>query len=296
MVKLLGVVAIGVSIVLWTHAAEAQDDSAPVTQVLEELREMLLYARYRDAIRGAQGVLERGDLSAADRNAVLEVLATGYLVVNDRRGARETLQLLYARDPEHRLLSRDPGPAVSAAFERAREAPPAPVEITLESLAPAHIEQRTAPVFSVRVAVGEDAIHELHLSYRQADMPAFQSMEMLAGAEGTARARVPLLDGEDPYTIEWYVEAVAPSHAVIGGLGSAEAPLTLGVPRALAPEERVQVLRMEPEREGREESSGLLGQWWFWTLVAVVVLGGAGVALYLAQPQTEPGSLGEGTL
>jgi hypothetical protein len=272
------------------HAQEPEADAdVSVDARLAALREDLLYARYAAAVTGARALLERTDLSAAQRNGALETLAIGQLVTRDQRGARETFTLLFSRDPDHRLGNRDAGPEAQAAFERARDAHSAPIGVTLESTSPTQIEQREPPVITVRLAAGADAIHELRLAYRQGDARDFTRTLMVRAADGaSAQARIPTLEGEAEYVVEWYVEAVAPSQTIIGLLADEDEPLALAVPRA--ERQRVEVLHVSGPTTVIQQEGSVFGKWWFWTVVGVVVMAGAGGAYLLTRPTNEPPS------
>ena len=112
------------------------------------ITEDVLYARFGEALTQAHALLDRSDLSARQRNAALELVAIAQLANRDVRSARQTLGLLYARDPDHRLNVRDTGPNVIAAFDRARESSPAPIDVTLVSSTPDELPSRVAPVIA----------------------------------------------------------------------------------------------------------------------------------------------------
>lgn len=290
-----------VLLIAWSLCAQsvrAQDQAGPEPQIAQ-LRAMMSDARFDEALAQARALLARDDLDAAQRNATLETLAIGQLATRDARGANVTLTQLYARDPDHRLLDRDASPAVQAAFDRARESHPPPIAVTMENASSEHLPERAAPVLRVTLSAGADAVNELRLSYRQGERRDFQRvlMEHAAGF-ASAEARIPLLDGDAAYSVDWYVEALAPSQSIIGRLGDPLEPLSISVPRAAA---RVAANALQVTESGRrrdEEGGSVLGQWWFWTVVGVVVLGGAASAYLLTRPaeQTPCGSLGCGSL
>ena len=288
---------------LSAQVARAQEHAGPEAQ-LDQLRAMMQDARFDEALAEARSLLARTDLSALQRNATLESLAITQLATRDQRGARATLDLLYSRDPEHRMVDRDASPAVQAAFDRARESHPTPLGVTIESAVPASLSERAAPLLRVRLTAGADTVDELRLSYRQGTARDFLRVIMEHGDDpATVQARVPVLEGEDEYTLEWYVEALAPSQAVVGRLGDELTPLSLAVPRAVAPPVVPRAgLDLtggaSDPRSPRDDGGSVLGAWWFWTVVGVVLLGGAASAYLLTRPdeQTPCGTLGCGSL
>ena len=200
-------------------AAAASPDSGDADAVLAQLRESVNFARYDEAVASAQRFLRRTDLAARQRNAALEALAIVQIATRAEDAARATLQELYRRDPQHRLSDADASPRVQSAFARARDAHPASVAVRLEQ-APFDLRQREAPVVMVRLTVGADAVEEVRLAYRHEGDTRFTRVVMALDA-GIARARMPLAgDPSLALSIDYYVEAVAPSLATLARLGS----------------------------------------------------------------------------
>lgn len=267
--------------------AEAQD--------LDSIREMVLYARYGEAIQAVEQYLERDDLSARDRNAALEVLATAQLATRNR-AANETLALLYSRDPQHRLGDQGASPTVQAAFQRAAEDTTQTVQPELLHETPELVERR-APVLEVRLGEHGDAVDEVRIAYRQQGEASFASL-LMPFEEGVARARLPLAEGSEAYVAEYYLEARAPSGAVLTRLGTAAEPLALDVPEAAVTTGGNTVIFQDREAPPRDEGGGVLSQWWFWTAVAVVIAGGVTAGILLSSGDEAPpqGTLGTFTL
>lgn len=272
-------------------------------QQLGSIREMIFSARFSEAVDGARDFLNRVDITAGERNAGLEVLATAQVAMRATGDARQTLELLYSRDPGHRLTDPDASPPVVSAFARAREAQPEPVPVHLAHVAP-RLTRREPPEIRVSVTEGEDAVAEVRLVYR-------------TGAEGTARvvmtprddgsysARIPVVgDASQPTDVAYHIVALAPSLAVIGTTGSEAEPLQLRIP---AEGDRGPVAHVElpPALQGSDDSTpaveggggSVAQEWWFWTLIVAVVAAGVtvGVVLGTQQSPTE-GTLGTARL
>lgn len=295
--------------------AHAQEEAAAVAEAVEEvavaptgataeldaIREQVLYARYTDADAATIAFLARTDLTAAQRNGGLEMRAVILIARRRLPDARAVLAELYARDPEHRLAYRDAGPNVRDAFDRAREdhAATLAVEVTDQTLP---LTERSEPEIAVALGAGADAVYELRLSYSSTAERVFERTLMrLEG--GVGHARVALRPGIDAYTLSYYVEVLAPSGFVLGLLGSSDSPLTLTVPEA--PE--IVAAAFDPEMFAAAVSAAtpaashdVTEEWWFWTIIGVVVLGGAGAAIGIGYATTvqgpAPGTLGEGRL
>ncbi len=272
------------SIAVWVAPASAQ--STP-EEALSEVREMALYARYREALEAAQSYLERDDLDAAQRNAGLEVLATVHVAMGNSDAVAEVLRELYARDPEHRLSDPDASPPVLSAFGRARANPPEPVAVSLDHEPPT-LEPGQAPRVEVQLGEGSDALTELRLRYRRADEARFNTVVMNRG-EGAASARLPFSNEEEEYEVVYFIEGLAPSGARLATLGSADEPLAFTMPEA---EVAIVPTGPTPTPGGGEDEGG--GLWWIGVVAGVVVVGAvlATVLVVTAEDGPQDGSLG----
>ncbi|MFK7988044.1 MAG: hypothetical protein AB8I08_18635 [Sandaracinaceae bacterium] len=297
--------------------ASAQDSPEAA---LSAIREMTFQAQFTAAIGAARAFLDRSDLAAADRNAGLESLAIAQIANRDNADARETLALLYSRDPGHRLSDPDASPPVLSAFARARESSPAPVPVRLEHTPPT-VATRQPPRIVARVVQGGDAVQEMRLVYR-AGNEGEASVVMSRAPDGSYAARIPVAgDPSMPLNIAYHILAMAPSLRALISFGSAAEPLQVRVPAGssngppvVAPssnppvasttsnnlvDERPPTMNAGQQGETTDEGSGgsVLEEWWFWTLIGAVVVGGVvtGVLLGTAASPQE-GTLGSATL
>lgn len=258
------------------------------SDALDAIREQALYANYREALSAVESYLERDDLTAAQRNAGLELIATVHIALRQTSEAEEALERLYARDPGHRLSDPDASPPVLSAFGRARANPPEAVTVAIEDRTEA-LEQRAPPRVVVSVAEGLDAVEELRLAYRQ-DEGGFTTVVMQRDGD-TATARVPVLDGAEAYTMSYYVEARAPSGHVLSSLGTQAEPMTLEVPERTESAGGGGGGGHVSEGEGGDDGLAIA----IGIIVGVLVVGGGVVAgIFIADEVTGPqdGSLG----
>lgn len=289
-------------ILILTLASAAGVARAQSERELAAARDLILEARFSEAVTAARQILERTDLSAADRNATLELLAVAQLANRQQREAQETLALLYSRDPGHRLTDPDASPPVISAFARAREAEPPQIPVRIEH-APPTLTVRQAPELRVRLGEGADAVAELRLVYRiGAEAPS--RVVMTQRADGSYIARIPVVgDASSATDVAYHIVALAPSLAPLASAGSAAEPLQLRIPaesRASAPppaqaEQPPSSRAPDPAPAPAPAGGSVAEEWWFWTLIAVLVIGGAvtaGVLLGPGQQGPEPGSLG----
>lgn len=257
---------------------------------LAAARELVLHASYRPALTATQRYLARGDLSAAQRNSGLELVAIIHLALRDEVSARQALSQLFARDPDFRLTDPDASPVVLSAVARARSQA-RPVAVTLAHDPPA-LNRRRAPLISVHIEEGADAVAEIRMHHRVRGQTNVETVVMRIGELATAEGRLPLISDPAAYTAEYWLEAVAPSGYVLARRGSEVQPIAVNVPV-----ETVEV-RVETRTEIVETQADVTSEAWFWVLIGLVVVGGAGagVGIAFATQGPEDGSLGTVTL
>ncbi len=275
----------------WGGAARAQDTSADAQ--LAAIRDELRQAGFRSAAAAVETYLQRTDLSATQRNQALEIDAIVSLARRDEARATRSLTALYGRDPGHRLSDPDASPVVQGAFARAREAA-TPTTVTIESTSAAYLG-RSEPIVSLRITEGLDRVHELRVSVRQRGGARFTALVVPPEADGTASTTLPLGSDQGVQSFEVYVEALAPSGATIGALGSQAEPLQIEVAAAPVVTQVIQSDVVPREEEQPRGGGDVTAEWWFWTLIGVVVVGagvGVGVGVAVSQPRSPDGSLG----
>ncbi len=286
-----------VSALVWSVTSSALAQESPAT-VLERARELILHARYADAVPQLELLLARRDLRASERNQVLEMIAIAHVANRDEPQADRTLDVLYRRDPEHRLSDRDQGPVVEAAFERARARAHERVAVEIEHSQPSGSSARIA----VEIVEGADAVEDLRVAFRASDVEApYTRLEMTRASPERAEAQLPIPeDSGGSAELEYYIEALAPSGASLARVGDAESPLAISITRPQsAPDLALRGIEEDhADRPTRVEptSGGLLGEWWFWTAVGAVVIGGGVTSYVLLNQGPEDGSLGGGAL
>ncbi len=289
----------GMLVALWLalpSAALAQA-AAPDAE-LAAIREQVLYASYPDAIEQANALLARTDLDAAQRNTALELLATAQIANQEPDAARETLRLLYARDPGFRLTDADASPPVVSAFARAREAHPEPVRVTLGHSSPGTLSRRESPAITVHLLDGADAVGEVRLAYRHAGDPGYSRVVLDRHPDGSYVARIPVIGAtEQAIDVAYYLTAVSPSGTELGHLGSDAQPLALRIPGDVPRADAIPpgaISDAPPQRGGDVASEP-----WFWILVGALAIGagvGIGLGVDAATRGPEGGTLGTVTL
>ncbi len=273
--------------------AAAQSD---VDAQLAAAREQIFEAHFGGAVSTARAVLDENDLSAAQRNAALEVLAIAQIANRQGQEADQTLQLLYSRDPGHRLGDPDASPPVLSAFARARESHPDTIPVVLDHTTPT-LTHREPPELTVRVTEGADAVAEVRLVYRMGN-EAPSRVVMTPRTDGSYVARIPVVgDASSATDVAYHIVALAPSLTPIGQMGTAAEPLQLRIPaeqRSATPTVASTTTAPAPAPAAPPQGGSVLEEWWFWTLL-VVIVGAAvttGILLGPAQSGPEQGTLG----
>ncbi|MCB9592965.1 MAG: hypothetical protein H6719_09560 [Sandaracinaceae bacterium] len=265
---------------------------------LDAVRELVMRARFADAVRSARTYLDRTDLNAYDRNAGLEVLATAQIANREPADAEQTLLLLYSRDPGHRLTDADASPPVISAFARARESHPQPVPVRIEHTPP-RLTERAPPELRVSLPEGADAVSEVQLTYRIAGEGSSRVV-MTRRDDGAYTARIPVVgDAASATDVAYFIVAMAPSLTPLASRGSAAEPLQLQIPAESSTgsdSERPPVFAQPVDTTPTtpEEGGGsVIEEWWFWTLIVALVAGGVTVGVVLGTQQSpEEGTLG----
>ncbi len=281
--------ALGLVLSLLAPRPLAAQDSTDAA--IAAVREQLLYASYPEAITGAQQILAGHDISAVQRNAALELLATAQIATQQADAARTTLVTLFSRDPGHRLTDRDASPPLVSAFARVRESHPAAVVADLQHRSPGTLATRESPSIEVRVGAGADAVDEVRLAFRHSGESGYTRVVLNHRPDGVWTARIPVVGAADQMIdVAYYLTATAPSGAEIGHLGSEAEPLTLRIPPASG------AIASEPITAPVTPAGGdVTSEAWFWVLLAVAVAGaGVGIGLGVNEGTRGPeaGTLG----
>ncbi|MDB4991256.1 MAG: hypothetical protein JWN04_6434 [Myxococcaceae bacterium] len=262
------------------RASEPAGADADVRAEVSAVRSALEHAEFEDAELHARALLQRGSLSARERNDTLELLAIAQVAARQDAPARATLSELFARDPEHPERLRDPGPNVETFFARVRAESRPSVAAALHVTAMR--DARARVLIEVELGEGRDAVDSIHV-FAQSPAPAEASQEVAVAsaaiepahvvAEVGTRSRLTLAlppVSRWASVVELYVEARAPSGYVLGQSGSLASPLRV---------------RLQPDRASapKLQPTPLRRTWWLWTSVAIVAAGIGVTGALLAQ-------------
>ncbi|UJR87334.1 MULTISPECIES: hypothetical protein [Sandaracinus] len=270
----------------------AHAQTRPPDEELAEIREALLHAEYRPALRRAIAYLERTDLSASDRNAGLEVLAIIHIALRDDDAAQAVLHELFERDPGHRMSDTDAGPMVRSAFVRAREMAH-PVAVRLEAERCSFDDTADTWTAEARVTEAVSAVATVRAMARHQGDVEWATAELELAPDGEIRVRVRASPG-DERLVEYHLSALSPSGATLGQLGSPESPIVCNPEEETAPPDAL-VVDPDLSPPSGPVDQGAQMEWWPWLVAGIVAVGaGVGIAagVVVAEESARP-SLGE---
>lgn len=263
--------------------ALAAADEGDVGEALARVRSLRDEQSYREALSLAEALAGRPDLTASGRLDALRELAILKLILRDDGGARETLAAAMARDPGFDLGPGDHPPRFLVALADVRRAGRAgvPVRVT-----PTATIREGSAAFEVAIAEGADAVESVVVLVRSGGTE-WSTVELAARDPWRGRAPAPVGVG-----LEYFVEARAPSGAVLATAGSRDGPLVVAPPPAAA----VRTVQPEPRREPivrrarsepsvhRERGGGGLPLWVWLVGGAALVAGGVTVGIVATTP------------
>jgi hypothetical protein len=239
-----------------TVQAAAPDAAAAV---LSEAKTALERAQFAAAEKLLTELLAQSSLAARERNDALELFAIVQIAERKDAKARETLRALLQRDPDHHRRVLDPGPAVDAAFARAKQEPREALQVPLQFSLSNDAGER--PVLRIELGEGADAVESVHAFIpEQGDEPGAHLVG-IPGADRALRMALPAAPREHA-RLGLYLQASAPSGAVLGGVGDASAPVYVPLRRVAPPADACTVASKPLRRE-----------WWVWTTLGLVVSG-----------------------
>jgi tetratricopeptide (TPR) repeat protein len=255
----------------------ADADAAPL---LAEGRRQFEELRLEEALQTLSAAVLRRTSNDADRAEIYRLLAYTYHALGREPEAAGAYLRLLPLQPDFSPGS-EVAPRTRAFFERVRgrweaegrPGQPPPPPVTLRHRSPAQVPPGEDVELEVSVE-GEGALRvaSIQLAYRQGTDAVFRRVDTDLADTDRFVAGIP---GDDvrPPLVEYYFEALDDRGLPIAAAGDIAAPNRFAVPAA-------------------EGGGGVLGQWWFWTIVGVVVVGGVAAGVGIAAAN----SGGQGTL
>lgn len=219
-------------------------------------------AQYAEAIAAYDDVLARSDLQSSDRRESLLYQAFSHIALKHEDAARRSFRAVLAQEPTFSLPPYT-APKIRALFEQVRK------EVSLKPQILALPPSATREQFSVSFSLSNVRGQRVLLLYRAHGTTAYREAALTGSP--VAQAQIPL-SAPAAETVEYYAE-IRDGISVIATAGTASEPLILKIPVAHV---------ATPVAAQTEASAGTPAykSWWLWTIVGVVVAGGAATAIY----------------
>ncbi|MCB9596382.1 MAG: tetratricopeptide repeat protein [Sandaracinaceae bacterium] len=266
-------VALAVSVaVLVPASVEAQNPL--IRQGQEQYDEL----RFEEALQTLSAALVRSGNTAQQYATIYRLLAFTYLALGREEEASGAYQSMLPLDPDH-TLGDEVAPRTRQFFDNVRtewdaagrpgtaspETPGASVEIRHRS--PPEAERETEVPLTANVEDPGSRVSQLVLAYRQGTSAVFTRLDTVLEGDGAYHATIPASDVAPPL-VEYYFEALDAQGLPIAARGDVAAPLRIAVP---------------------EPGGNVLEEWWFWTIIGVVVAGGIVAAILIADSVSNSG-------
>ena len=236
--------------------------------------------RFQEALQTLSAALVRSGNSRSEQATIYRLLAFTYLALRREEEASGAYRSMLPLDPDF-VIGDDIAPRIREFFAGVRErweqdgrpgtGPPLPVEIRHRS--PPEAEREQPVELEAEVQDPAHRVARLVLAYRQGTDAVFTREDAEPGS-GNYTATIPG-GAVLPPLVEYYFEALDEGGLPIAARGDVAAPLRIAVP--------------EPG------GINVLEQWWFWTIIGVVVAGGIVAAILIADA-VQSGGANTGTL
>lgn len=234
--------------------------------------------RFEEALQTLSAALVRSGNTPQQYATIYRLLAFTYLALGREEEASGAYQSMLPLDPEH-TLGDEVAPRIRGFFQNVRdewEAAGRPgVERPVTSQATVEIRHRSPPEaeretevpLSAEVEDPGGRVSSLVLAYRQGTDAVFTRLDTQLAADGSYHATIPAGDVAPPL-VEYYFEALDAQGLPVAARGDVAAPLRIAVP---------------------EPGGNVLEEWWFWTIIGVVVAGGIVAAIVIADQVSNQG-------
>lgn len=254
-------VTLTLAVALLASTAEAQNPL--IARGQEEYAEL----RFEEALQTLSAALVRAGNSRAQQATIYRLLAFTYLALGREEEAAGAYRYMLPIDPEF-VPGEDVAPRTREFFGEVREqweaegrpgsGPPPPVAIQHRS--PAEAVRGEAVELTAEVEDPAERVAQLVLAYRQGTEAVFERLGATPRG-GSYTATIPG-DAVAPPLVEYYFEALDQQGLPLAARGDVAAPLRIAVP---AP-----------------GGGNVLEEWWFWTIIGVVVAGGIVASIVIA--------------
>ncbi len=183
-------------------------------------------------------------------------------VNTEKERCQRAFEILLALEPEY-VLPADIPPKIKTCFDDAKRVPSERRELSLVHTGSTQVPPNSPVSLQVKVVDPLRLVDQVQVYFRREGVKVYTVVS--ARADENVSIVIPALSlppDEKGYAMEYFVRAVDRWEGTLEEGGSARDPLRFQVSPA-------------------SDSAGVVGQWWFWTAIGVVVVGGA-IALGVA--------------
>lgn len=246
-----------------------------VKDAMQRAHDLYDDAQYAEAIAAYDDVLARPELQSSDRRESLLYQAFSHIALKHEDAARRSFRAVLAQEPTFSLPPYT-APKIRALFEQVRK------EVSLKPQILALPASATHEQLTVAFTLSNVRGQRVLLLYRARGTTSYR--EAALSGSPTAQTQI-ALSAPVPDTIEYYAE-IREGISVVATAGTASEPLSMKIPGA-------HNLATVPVAEASvSTSTPVYKTWWLWTIVGVVVAGGAATAIYFAtKPAPTTGGL-----
>ncbi len=233
---------------------------------LDSARQLYDDAEYAEAVAAYDELLERPDLSEAQKQEALLYLGFAQLGLRHDDAARRQFRRLLEKAPRY-VLPAYTSPRLVTVFEQVRREVTAKSDIALRGVHKTPTD--TGTHVELEFLVAKTGVAHALLFWRWQGDPVFN--ELALGENGGIAEGA--IDAPKDHTVMEYYAELRSDDKVLAAVGSAAQPLLADwTPRGAPMSAPVAVARPTPVYKA----------WWLWTTIGVVVAGaGAGTAAYL---------------
>jgi hypothetical protein len=234
-------------------------DAATHQSRLAQARKEYMSQEYERVVRLMAPLVESPTATISDKVEGYELLGLSYLILGEKKRAREAFENLLELESSHVLRDPSDSPKLREFFEDVKRSfvPGYKMrpQVSLEASAPSGATAGRRVELGAVIAKGSREVRHVLLRWRRSGLLTYESVAMQR--QGTrVLAGFVLPEDAAGYRLEYYIEARDDGGQVLGRTGDPQRPLTL------------------PVAGGVRRPDSILRAWWFWTVVGAAVVSG----------------------
>ncbi|MBK8009880.1 MAG: hypothetical protein IPK13_00900 [Deltaproteobacteria bacterium] len=254
----------------WAQSSSADCRSNPHLSRAKDEYDRLEFDR---AARTLQRAIESARNCRWDLAEIYRLKAFVDAVNAERERCQRAFEILLALDPEY-TMPPDASPKIRDCFDDALQVPVERRSLRLTHRPPGEVMPNSPVSIDVKVVDPLRLVDQVQVYFRREGVKVYTLVSARADEEPSVL--IPGLSvppDENGYQMEYFIRAVDRWEGTLDEVGDSRHPMVFVV------------------RPGTLGSSGLVSQWWFWTALGAVVLGGAATIVVLTQQGRDEVSL-----